>query len=72
MKKSTARTIGYWIGVLGATLLVLAASWVVTCGIIKLVTLCFGWSFNWLIASGIWLVMILARSVFGRNITVEK
>lgn len=22
-------------------------SWIVTCGIIKLITLCFGWTFKW-------------------------
>lgn len=29
-------------------------SWIVTCGIIKLITLCFGWTFKWSIATGIW------------------
>ena len=39
-------------------------SWIVTCGIIKLITMCFGWQFKWSIATGIWLVMCLARTVF--------
>ena len=39
-------------------------SWIVTCGVIKLITLCFGWQFKWSIATGIWLVMCLARTVF--------
>lgn len=39
-------------------------SWIVTCGVIKLITICFGWKFKWSIATGIWLVMCLARTVF--------
>ena len=48
------------------SLLALALSWIVTCGIIKLITLCFGVTFSWLIATGIWLVFLLLRSVFGK------
>ena len=32
-------------------------SWIATCGLIKLITLCFGWAFSWAIATGIWLVI---------------
>lgn len=39
-------------------------SWIVTCGIIKLITLCFGWSFKWSIATGIWLVICILKSIF--------
>ena len=38
--------------------------WFVTAGIIKLITLCFGWPFSLLTATGIWLILALARSVF--------
>lgn len=48
------------------SLLALALSWIVTCVIIKLITLCFGVAFSWLIATGIWLVILLLRSVFGK------
>ncbi len=41
-----------------------ALSWISTVGIIKLITLCFGWSFSWAIATGIWLVLVLATPVF--------
>lgn len=44
--------------------LVYGASWIITCGIIKLITLCFGWTFKWSIATGIWLVMCLLSSIF--------
>lgn len=27
--------------------------WILTCGLIKLITMCFGWSFKWSIATGI-------------------
>lgn len=39
-------------------------SWIATCGIIKLITLCFGWTFKWSIATGIWLIMCLLQTVF--------
>ena len=39
-------------------------SWLLTCGIIKLITLCFGLGFSWLVATGIWLVLCLITSVF--------
>lgn len=45
-------------------------SWIVTCGIIKLITLCFGWMFKWSIATGIWLVICILRSIF--NVTVKN
>lgn len=40
-------------------------SWLVTCGIIKLITMCFGWTFKWSISTGIWLVLCVTKSVFG-------
>ena len=49
-----------------------AFSWICTCGLIKLITLCFGWAFSWAIATGIWLVMILLKSIFSHNTTVKK
>jgi hypothetical protein len=47
-----------------ALVLMYAFSWLVTCGIIKLICLCFGLAFSWAIATGIWLIMILLRSIF--------
>lgn len=52
---------------LGAILYIgifLVISYLITCGIIYLITLCFGWTFKWSIATGIWLVMWLLGSVF--------
>ena len=45
-------------------------SWIVTCGIIKLITMCFGWTFKWSVATGIWLIICILRSIF--NVTVKK
>ena len=46
-------------------LLALTVSWLLTCGVIWLVTLCFGLTFSWAIATGIWLILWLLSSVFG-------
>lgn len=45
-------------------------SWIITCGIIKLITMCFGLTFKWSIATGIWLIICILKSVF--NITAKK
>ena len=47
---------------------IMGISWFVTCVIIKLITICFGLTFSWSIATGIWLILLLLKSVF--NITV--
>ena len=44
--------------------------WIITVGIIKLITMCFGLTFKWSIATGIWLIICILRSVF--NVTVKK
>lgn len=49
-----------------------ACSWLVTCGIIKLITMCFGWTFTWPIATGIWLIILIAKSIFSHHTTVKK
>lgn len=72
MKKSTANLIGTGIGVLLVLVIAYAFSWIVTCGIIKLITMCFGLTFNWGIATGIWLIYILLKNLFSNNVTVKK
>lgn len=52
------------IGFIIIIILAYAVSWIATCGIIKLITLCFGWTFRWSVSTGIWLALILARTVF--------
>lgn len=39
-------------------------SLIVTCGIVKLITMCFGLTFKWSIAIGIWLILCLLRDSF--------
>ena len=41
-----------------------AISWLITCGIFYLITLCFSLEFSWLTATGVWLVMMLLKSIF--------
>lgn len=65
----------YGIGV-GLVLLIIAAlyaiSWIATCGIIYLITLCFDWTFSWAIATGVWLIICIAKDIFSHNTTVKK
>ena len=58
--------------IIGILLLVIgyAISWILTCGIIKLITICFGLTFSWAIATGFWLILCLLKSVF--SVTVKK
>ena len=46
-------------------IIALALSWAITAGLIYLICLCFSWQFNLLVATGIWLIMIILKSVFG-------
>lgn len=39
-------------------------SLIVTCGIIKLITICFWLKFKWSVAIGIWLIMCLLSAIF--------
>ena len=55
-------------------ILSLGLSWILTCGIVKLITMCFGLEFSWAIATGIWLVLVLLKAFFGKivNVNVER
>lgn len=53
-------------------LAIIAISWAATCGIIYLITLCFNWTFKWSIATGIWLILLLAGDIVKINVTVKK
>ena len=65
---------GFIAVILAALMLVVALgiSWICTCGVIKLITMCFGWTFSWGVATGVWLIMYLARTVFRSTTTVKK
>lgn len=76
MKKKNAVRTGWIIGCLTAVVIYIVAcalSWIVTCGVFKLITLCFGWEYTWGIATGIWLVMYLVKHVFSSgDVKVRK
>lgn len=75
MKKKTSVVLGTIVGAalaIGVFLGLAAISWIITCGIIKLITVCFGWTFSWAWATGIWLVMFLLRATFNHTTNVEK
>jgi hypothetical protein len=42
---------------------VLLMSWIITCGILWLICMCFGWGFDLLIATGIWLVLVFLKFI---------
>ena len=48
-------------------LLVCGLGWIITCGVIKLITICFGLTFKWSIATGIWLIICLLKAIFSKN-----
>ena len=46
--------------------------WITTVGIIKLITMCFGWTFKWSVATGIWLIICILQSIFKSNVNVKR
>lgn len=58
MRETLLKILGIIIGVF----IILALSWIVTCGFIKLITICFAWTFKWSIATGIWLILLLLEA----------
>lgn len=57
---------------LAILIIVYGLSWIITCGAIKLVTVCFGWTFKWSTATGIWVIICILQSIFKSNVTVKK
>ena len=59
-----------------ATVLVIVGlvflEWITTVGIIKLITMCFGWTFKWSVATGIWLIICILQSIFKSNVNVKR
>ena len=47
-------------------------SWIATCGIIKLITMCFGLEFSWAIATGIWLIICILKGIFNVRVDNKK
>lgn len=58
--------------VIGLIVICYSLSWIVTCGIIKLITMCFGWTFKWSIATGIWLIICIMQSIFETTVNEQN
>ena len=50
-----------------ALVAVLVLSWGLTVGIVELIALCFGLKISLLMATGIWLIIWLLKSIFSSN-----
>lgn len=59
------KTVNYILGVIIGFVLFSGLSWIATCGIYKLITLCFDITYAWDAATGVWLCLFLLSSVFG-------
>ncbi len=46
---------------------VIGVSWLGTCAIIKILTLCFGLTFKWSFATGIWLIICILKNCFEKK-----
>ena len=58
------------IGTILGIIIAYAICWILTCVIIKLITMCFGLQFSWAIATGIWLIILVLKNIF--RVTVKK
>ncbi len=75
MKARSIKKMGCLLGSILAIIMyamVCAISWIITCGLVKLITLCFGLTFSWAIATGVWLVLFIARAVLSPTVHVKK
>lgn len=59
MRKGLVIVIGLVIGY--------AISWIITVGIIRLITMCFSIKFSLPVATGIWLILCLLKSLFHKS-----
>lgn len=47
-----------------AFIIVMAISFLITAGLIKVISLCFGFVFSWKLALGIWVILIMLKPLF--------
>ena len=70
MKKVFARLVG-GVGSIFLAILLIAIicgiSWAIVSGFVWLICLCFGVQFNFLISTGVWLILLLLNIVFGKS-----
>lgn len=67
---TTASVIASMIAGAIVLLFVFGLSWIITCIIVKLITLCLGFSFKWYIATSIWLIICVLNILF--HIIIKK
>ena len=60
--KDEGMLLGCMIGVF-VMIFVIALSWLATCGLVYLATLCFGYKFSWLFGTGVWIVLWFIKSI---------
>lgn len=67
MKAEFVKKFGFGLGCMLAVLVCILAfgvSWICTCGIVWLVAKCFGFTFSWGIATGVWIIAIFISGLF--------
>jgi hypothetical protein len=72
MKRNTLKKIFTAVFFVLFMTLVLAVSWIGTCGFVYLITLCFDLQFKWGVATGIWLILCLVGPILKPRVTVKK
>ena len=72
MNRAKLKKVLTWIFVALYIALILGISWIGACGVIKLVTLCFGWTYTWGAATGVWLILLLVVPLLRPKVTVKK
>ena len=68
VKAKTVKSVGKWIGIAPAVLIIVISfiiGWLTTCGIIKAITLCFGWEFSLPWVTGFWLFLTVFAGILG-------
>lgn len=67
MKNLLKIGIPYILGSLTVFALLGGISWITICGLVKLITMCFGWKFTWAIGTGVWLCLCLLSTVMPKS-----
>lgn len=67
MFKIFAKGAMWALGILLGLMVIGLISWLIVCGIVKLITLCFGIAFTWAIGTGVWLCLCLLSTVMPKS-----
>lgn len=66
MRKRFVSNLGFGLGcflAILALLVLIGLSWLVICGLVYLFMISFGWTFSWLIGTGVWLILITLSAI---------